>query len=592
MVLVPAVFRGCALPGPLAVTLGSCCPIACGRCGGSGCAKRAGGRSTCCAEGVSLSNRSCHTHKPPCVLQKDSMARARARQATFGTCGDMGQKSDDAIRRYRWRSGSEIIGNHTLSGSVLLFVHIVKTGGASVRDFFAKQARNGRLLFADYTFAHCFASLHADILGHAFNSSHHCSRCLSAVQHAPSLPFVVEFHDTSLRLFYRLLPLLPTLRRHLEAHGGRLLIATVLREPRSHILATYRFMAPFVPTSVSSDALDANASPPSGDRAGRVVHVLPPAPRKSSRGRRLVPLLTWLRGGPYPPGSLHGVSWNPADWRLYRPQALQTRSLTDTASIRLGFIPKHASRPRSRSSAGSAVSSAQVWSSERAGHLPVVPCEAVAAVTQLTSTFDVIGATHRLGLFVAKLVEMVGARASNGHLIGTSEARWLTATDLARIRIGDMDPPVPQAEIDQYAKRAARTPAARIALAEAARCDEQLYHALSLNKSGLMVVNRIAPGEGAGVPGGVAGSSFSPSLPIVSGIPMVASASTMITMQVMTPPTSKGGDTISIHGPDGTQYQVTVPMGVGPGQAFNTQIPAPAAPMAVAVATPMRTTAM
>ena len=102
----------------------------------------------------------------------------------------------------------------------------------------------------------------------------------------------------------------------------------------------------------------------------------------------------------------------------------------------------------------------------------------------------------------------------------------------------------------------------------------------------------IAPGEGAGVPGGVAGSSFSPSLPIVSGIPMVASASTMITMQVMTPPTSKGGDTISIHGPDGTQYQVTVPMGVGPGQAFNTQIPAPAAPMAVAVATPMRTTAM
>jgi len=102
----------------------------------------------------------------------------------------------------------------------------------------------------------------------------------------------------------------------------------------------------------------------------------------------------------------------------------------------------------------------------------------------------------------------------------------------------------------------------------------------------------IAPGEGAGVPGGVAGSSFSPTLPVVSGIPMVASASTMITMQVTTPPTSKGGDTISIHGPDGTQYQVTVPMGVGPGQAFNTQIPAPAAPMAVAVATPMRTTAM
>jgi len=221
-----------------------------------------------------------------------------------------------------------------------------------------------------------------------------------------------------------------------------------------------------------------------------------------------------------------------------------------------------------------------------------VPCEAVAAVTQLTSTFDVIGATHRLGLFVAKLVEMVGARASNGHLIGASEARRLAATDLGRIRIGDMDPPVPQASLDQYAKRAARTPAARAALADAARCDEQLYYALPLNQSGLMVVNRIAPGEGAGVPGGVAGSSFSPSLPIVSGIPMVASASTMITMQVMTPPTSKGGDTISIHGPDGTQYQVTVPMGVGPGQAFNTQIPAPAAPMAVAVATPMRTTAM
>ena len=54
----PSKFSNCAQPGPLALRALACCPAACGRCGGGGCERRAGGRASCCTRNVVKANRS------------------------------------------------------------------------------------------------------------------------------------------------------------------------------------------------------------------------------------------------------------------------------------------------------------------------------------------------------------------------------------------------------------------------------------------------------------------------------------------------------------------------------------------------------
>ena len=61
-------FEGCAKPGPAAQIWGACCPPACGKCGGSGCELRRGGRSACCAFDVRDAAINCSGAVPPCVL--------------------------------------------------------------------------------------------------------------------------------------------------------------------------------------------------------------------------------------------------------------------------------------------------------------------------------------------------------------------------------------------------------------------------------------------------------------------------------------------------------------------------------------------
>ena len=46
-----------------------CCPKSCGTCGGTGCAKRDGGRKNCCTGVISKKNKKCdEVSAAPCVL--------------------------------------------------------------------------------------------------------------------------------------------------------------------------------------------------------------------------------------------------------------------------------------------------------------------------------------------------------------------------------------------------------------------------------------------------------------------------------------------------------------------------------------------
>ena len=45
----------------------ACCERSCGECGGRGCERRPGGASSCCANAILRSNRSCDAVAPPCV---------------------------------------------------------------------------------------------------------------------------------------------------------------------------------------------------------------------------------------------------------------------------------------------------------------------------------------------------------------------------------------------------------------------------------------------------------------------------------------------------------------------------------------------
>jgi hypothetical protein len=70
------------------------------------------------------------------------------------------------------------------------------------------------------------------------------------------------------------------------------------------------------------------------------------------------------------------------------------------------------------------------------------------------------------------------------------------------------------------------------------------------------------------------------------------SSGTGYVVRVQVPPGAFAGDSLAIPGPDGNQYQVVVPPGIGPGGLFEAELPIPAylqaAPMGVPISQQLR----
>jgi len=99
--------RDCASNGPAANLVGACCPSACGRCGGSGCEERPGGREACCSNAVQFSGRLCATHAPPCMLAAECLRGPKAALYTPLTTPGAGVLSWPApapVPRIVWRT--------------------------------------------------------------------------------------------------------------------------------------------------------------------------------------------------------------------------------------------------------------------------------------------------------------------------------------------------------------------------------------------------------------------------------------------------------------------------------------------------------
>ena len=138
------------------------------------------------------------------------------------------------------RAECGILGNRTLPQSdwstpryAFLFLHLGKAGGSTVN---LAAVRNFKPNFAQllYVRAHCFPQLHLDLLPSTFSQR----GCDSFVAKPPRSVYV-EFHSSSEPLFRKLRPHFSALRERYRASGGRLIVATLLREPRSLLLARY-----------------------------------------------------------------------------------------------------------------------------------------------------------------------------------------------------------------------------------------------------------------------------------------------------------------------------------------------------------------
>jgi hypothetical protein len=58
-----------------------CCPKKCGRCGGSSCQNRPGGRADCCTGSIKGSHRYCDSAGPPCIMGGPPLPPAPLRPA-------------------------------------------------------------------------------------------------------------------------------------------------------------------------------------------------------------------------------------------------------------------------------------------------------------------------------------------------------------------------------------------------------------------------------------------------------------------------------------------------------------------------------
>ena len=138
--------------------------------------------------------------------------------------------------------------------TVLLFVHLQKTGGTSVM---AWLGRNGlgtprglrRRLTAVYKYGHyrCFTQLFFDLFHYRciHTRNNECDTFMPQwmPEYDPwSSRVAVELHFDSVTEFYSMMvPRLGELRRRYAALGGRVVTAVVLRDPLEHAFSAYSF---------------------------------------------------------------------------------------------------------------------------------------------------------------------------------------------------------------------------------------------------------------------------------------------------------------------------------------------------------------
>ena len=138
---------------------------------------------------------------------------------------------------------------------VILMLHIAKTGGSSINELCHQQ----QALFMGYAGRAfppiCFAWMYRTALPvhvqhrlqlHSAVPPAVCKNVIDAAIKQPTRPMAVEFHARYMPLFFDLAPHFPALRAHFAQAGGRLMTATLLREPRSLLVSTYGMWPPLI----------------------------------------------------------------------------------------------------------------------------------------------------------------------------------------------------------------------------------------------------------------------------------------------------------------------------------------------------------
>lgn len=138
---------------------------------------------------------------------------------------------------------------------LLVFYHVEKTGGSAVMKWLHKMVstHDKKLLdltprltsLFDFTHTSCLFAQHADLFP-GYEDAWDDRRCS-----APQPPrwqtaaTAVEFHAYTRRRYWEnFVPVLPQLRARYAAANGTLLTVTLLREPRSHIMSSYKMWPP------------------------------------------------------------------------------------------------------------------------------------------------------------------------------------------------------------------------------------------------------------------------------------------------------------------------------------------------------------
>jgi len=139
---------------------------------------------------------------------------------------------------------SEASGCPARPPTALLYLHLARTGGTTIRAWAAANAGHGRLFDRAHGYscaARCFAQQHSDLLDVETTPR----RCPNDALDWRSMRVAVEFHDDSFNFFVRVvLPQLPALRRRYAEACGVLLAVTTVREPVSHLFSVYHFAPP------------------------------------------------------------------------------------------------------------------------------------------------------------------------------------------------------------------------------------------------------------------------------------------------------------------------------------------------------------
>jgi len=184
--------------------------------------------------------------------------------------------------------------SHTVATpSLLIFFHIAKTGGTSLMFVLDRLVRPPHRLTASFRYGR--ASCLLGLFPQRFRGARWRPRCGSPTppdwRHAA---LAVEYHDWSSSLFTRKLrPQLGWLRAQYAAVGGRLVVATLLRDPAAHLLSWYRMAPPIATAATSARATGGGGEPPG---VLPVVAVLGGATRLQQRvldGRRATAGAGW-----------------------------------------------------------------------------------------------------------------------------------------------------------------------------------------------------------------------------------------------------------------------------------------------------------